>query len=75
MKSQEPSYDQSTLSLLESAFDATCAELNVAADDHAVRKIISLKILAAATDGERDPGRLKSLAIGAVNGHRNWRGQ
>jgi hypothetical protein len=60
MKSQEPIYDQSTLSPLESAFEEACTELNVAAEDHVVRRIISLRIIAAAADGERDPRRLKS---------------
>jgi len=60
--------------MLEWAFDAAWQEVQAVnngrseADLSTSRKMMALKIMAAANEGERDPERLKALAVRAVDG-------
>jgi hypothetical protein len=61
-------YDPETLSVVGRAFDAAWREFRRThcepADRlEATRKMMALRVMAAANDGERDPQRLKQLAI------------
>ena len=64
-------YDPETLCLMTKAFDAAWEEVGFALVNEdvtpaALRKIMAVRIMAAVRDGERDPERLKELAIEAV---------
>jgi hypothetical protein len=66
------SYDPETLDLMTGAFNAACEELRLAkgaeASAESVRTTMALRIMAAVAAGEREPGRLKLLALHAVDG-------
>lgn len=61
-------YDPETLSVVGRAFDAAWREFQRTRSEPAdrletTRKMMALRVMAAANDGERDPQRLKQLAI------------
>lgn len=68
------SYDPDTLVILTRAFEAAwrdvqakklgCSETSLIA----ARRMLALRIMYAAHNGERDPERLKALAVLAVDG-------
>jgi hypothetical protein len=68
------SYDPETLLLLEQAFGDAWRELQGNGSSHAsgdmavTRKMMALRIMTAANQGERDPERLSALAVQAVDG-------
>lgn len=68
------SYDPETLALLEQAFNEAWHEVQTTPSAiesgvmEATRKMMALRLMAAANDGERDPQRLKLLAVQAVDG-------
>lgn len=75
MPFSDTSYDPETLSLLERAFKEAWSEIQVAAPAatahgtfETTRKMMALRIMAAANNGERDPDRLKAMATQAVDG-------
>ena len=62
------SYDPDTLDALTRAFDEAWEDIQAMVgprplDAEAVRSVLARRILAAAADGERDPRRLKLVAI------------
>ena len=64
-------YGPETLGLMTQAFDAAWEEAEYALasntfDSTGLRRLMALKIMAAVRDGERDPGRLKELALDAI---------
>jgi hypothetical protein len=64
-------YDAETLGLMTHAFDAAWEEAEYALasnafDPTALRKLMAVRIMAAVRDGERDPERLKELALDAI---------
>ena len=64
-------FDAETLDLMGQAFDAAWEEVGLALasnDDNptALRKLMAVRIMAAVRDGERDPERLKELALEAI---------
>jgi hypothetical protein len=64
-------FDAETLALMRKAFDAAWEEIGFAlarkgTDPLAVRTMMSVRIMAAVRDGERDPDRLKELALSAI---------
>jgi hypothetical protein len=64
-------FDPETLSLLQKAFDAAWEETGFALaredfDPTAMRTLMAIRIMAAVRDGERDPGRLKEMAVAAI---------
>ena len=66
------SYDPQTLDVLTHAFDEAWLDVQGMLgqrllDPNALRSLLAKRILAAADAGERDPGRLKLLALGAIN--------
>jgi hypothetical protein len=64
-------YDPKTLGRMTQAFDAAWEEAEYALasnnfDPAALRRLMALRIMAAVRDGERDPERLKELALDAI---------
>jgi hypothetical protein len=64
-------YDPETLRLMTKAFDAAWEEVGFALINEditptALRTLMAMRIMAAVRDGERDPERLKELAIEAI---------
>jgi len=75
MPFSDTSFDPETLSLLERAFKEAWSEIQIAAPAatangsmETTRKMMALRIMAAANAGERNPDRLKAMAIQAVDG-------
>jgi hypothetical protein len=58
-------FDPEVLAALSEVFDAACQELHYAAP-RVVLKVIAERIMAAARDGERDPGRLLAAALAGL---------
>jgi hypothetical protein len=66
------SFDPETLRLLSRVFDEAWIETQVMLgnkplDDTAVRSVLTKRIMAAAKGGERDPARLKLIALQAID--------
>ena len=66
-------FDPETLAIMTKAFDAAWEEVGFSlamrdVDPTAVRTMMSVRIMAAVRNGERDPERLKELALQAVAG-------
>ena len=62
---------QETFQLMSGAFDAAWEEVGFAlASKHdnatALHKLMAVRIMAAVRDGERDPERLKEIALDAI---------
>ena len=68
-------YDAATLASMIEAFAAACHELEITSSgvrvrtDDKLRLRLVARILKATAAGERDPDRLKLLAVRAVSGH------
>jgi len=68
-------YNPETLAILARAFDEAWQEVQSANitsltnDAENTRRIMALRITGAADQGERDPDRLRLLALQAINGH------
>ena len=67
------SYDPETLGLLTSVFDEAWLAIEGMLgprplDPNSLRSQLAKRIMAAAATGERDPRRLKLIALGAVEG-------
>ena len=59
--------------LMERTFQAACLEIDAAImlkHRQAAEAMMSLRIMTTVAAGERDPKRLKDLAVQAVNGRR-----
>ena len=59
--------------LMECSFGAACLEIDVASMleyGKAAETMMALRIMTTVAAGERDPGRLKDLALQAVDGRR-----
>jgi hypothetical protein len=71
-------YDLTTLNLLIKAYDDALHELEImnvparSRDGDGIRATLAERILKAAAAGERDPDRLKLLALHAVDGARRF---
>jgi len=66
------SYDPETLVLLTRVFDEAWGELQTLlvvkpVDTVAIRTMLAVRIMTAARDGERDPGKLKLIALRAID--------
>lgn len=65
-------FDADTLALMTKAFDAAWEEIGFAlamqdvVEPMAIRTLMSVRIMTAVRDGERDPDELKELALEAV---------
>ena len=61
-------YEPALLQLLNSARDDACAELRATGGDDGQipRLMMSIRLMTAVAAGERDPARLKHLALKAV---------
>ena len=80
MPFSDASYDPDTLALLARAYDEAWHELQImnfvgsGQDDAVIQKMLGIRIMAAAANGERDPDRLKLLALQAIDGRKVRRG-
>jgi hypothetical protein len=61
-------FDDEATHIMGLAFESACAELHERNLSQLAREIIAERIIEAAKRGERDPGRLSSFAIAAING-------
>jgi hypothetical protein len=66
-------FDEYATHAMGEAFDAACAELQDNNLSELVREIIAERIIDVAKRGERDPKRLCSIGIAAMNGGRQTR--
>jgi len=60
------SFDPETIALLGSIYDEAIAELDERADLEIVREVIAKRIIHLAQKGERDPIRLRRVALAAL---------
>ena len=51
------------------AFEAACMQLHDAGKAEVVRKLVAERIIAAASRGELDPGRLRTAALSWIVSH------
>ena len=61
-----PSFGPQTIELMSTALEDAAASLGGPASDQQLRRVAA-KLLQAAGDGERDPVRLKALAMSALH--------
>lgn len=62
-------YDPELVQLMTGAMDDACAELRVKeGESNLVRLMMSVRIMSAVNAGERDPERLRLLALHSVDG-------
>ena len=64
----DSAFDDEATRVMGLAFEAACAELPDNNLSPLVRELLAERIIEAAKRGERDPGRLSSFAIAALNG-------
>jgi hypothetical protein len=64
---QGASFDEATVKIIASAFDAVIEKLSIQRTDPKA-EVAAHKIIECASLGERDPARLCALAIEAVDG-------
>jgi hypothetical protein len=57
------SFDDAATSAMGEAFDQTCKSFRIIGCTATVREIIAMRIIDAATNGERDPARLCEQAL------------
>ena len=69
----ETAFDEFATSAMGVAFNSACVELQDSKLSNLVREIIAERIIVAAKRGERDPERLRSIALAAISGERNIR--
>ncbi len=60
---QNVAFDDTATSAMGEAFDKACKSLRSFGSACTVREIIAKRIIAAATNGERDPARLHEQAL------------
>lgn len=60
---QNVAFDDVATSAMGEAFDQTCKSLRIIGCTASVREIIAMRIIDAATNGERDPARLYEQAL------------
>ena len=63
---QDDAFDPETVSLLGAAYDSAISKLNGQAASDAVREVVARRIIARASIGERDPDRLREVALAAI---------
>jgi len=63
---QNVAFDDTATSLMGEAFDKACKSLRSFGTACTVREIIAKRIIAVATNGERDPARLRDQALLAL---------
>ena len=63
---QNVAFDDTATSAMGEAFDRTCKSLRSFGTACTVREIIAKRIIAVATNGERDPARLRDQALLAL---------
>ena len=72
MRLPKPNFNHETVAIMGRACDTAWYELQETvffpsqADAGEVRNLLALRVIAAVSDGERDPERLKSIALRSV---------
>jgi hypothetical protein len=56
-------FDPDEITVMNQAFDAACRELHDEGQPDVVREVMAQRIIAAASNGERDPARLLEAAL------------
>ncbi len=56
-------FEPDEVAVMTEAFDAACRELHDTGQPHVVREVLAQRIIAAASNGERDPERLLEAAL------------
>jgi hypothetical protein len=56
-------FEPEAIAAMGEAFDAACNELHCMSQPEAVRELIATLIIAAASQGELDPSRLRMVAL------------
>jgi hypothetical protein len=69
----ETAFDEFATSAMGVAFDAACVDLKDGERSNLLREVIAERIIEAAKRGERDPERLRSIALAAFRGERKTR--
>ena len=62
-------YDADTLAILTTAFNSAWEEaqtMNIPTDVNVLRNLLAARIMLAASEGERDPEKLKAAALGEL---------
>jgi hypothetical protein len=62
---EDSSFDPETTRVMSQAFDAACRELNDGGQPLIVREVLAQRIIQAAKEGERNPVRLREIALAA----------
>jgi hypothetical protein len=60
-------FDDQITELLGQAFDQACMNLGDKRHSEVVREVIARRIIEAAKKGERDPDRLRAIALARLN--------
>jgi hypothetical protein len=63
-------FDDHATRVMGEAFDAACKDLHDRGQPSIVYGVIATRIIEAARSGERDPNKLKEIALAAFNGER-----
>jgi hypothetical protein len=66
IRADAAAFDDATTSVMDGAFDATCAEFQDVPLSNLAREIIADRIIEAAKRGERDPKRLFDIGVAAL---------
>ncbi len=64
---KEASFDPEAIKAMTAAFEAVCEALQLANRSDPLTEIVARKVIELAGTGERDPGRLRDLALRALN--------
>ena len=63
MSAEDKAFDPETLAILKVAFDEACLDLGPGQRIPSVRANLAQRILSRASQGERDPERLRAYAL------------
>jgi hypothetical protein len=65
---EQDAFDPEAIAAMAAAFEATLAELCLADRSDAMTEIVAKRIIQFAQEGERDPIRLRELALKSLRG-------
>jgi hypothetical protein len=66
-------FDPDMTHVMGEAFDRACRDLHDVGQPDLIKEVIASRIIDAARDGERDPGRLCRLALNSLGFKREFR--
>jgi hypothetical protein len=65
---EQDAFDPEAIAAMAAAFEATLAELGLVDRSDAMTEIVAKRIIQFAQEGERDPIRLRELALKSLRG-------